>query len=436
MSQQSRRCFLKTLAQTAAVLPMVGVAREAFAPSPAAASVAVDEAFWRQIREEFSFGDVVPMNAANLCPAFAKVTDQVAEITRDIDRDPSSQNRRQYAEVASRASREKAAAMLRVDPGEIALVRNTSEGNAVVHNGFPLAKGDEVVLWNQNHPSNNVAWHIRARRFGFEVVTVDVPGKPGHDDELIAPFLDAIGEKTKILAFTDISNISGLRLPARALCAAARRKNPRIHIHIDGAQSWGAVDVDLRTIGCDSYSSSAHKWLMGPKETGLLYVARQQVSEIWPSVVSYTWGRGPDDVPQGALKFESLSQRNDAGLAALGTAVDIHDRIGSEVIESRITELASLLKQKLRAVGASLVTPEAPSFSAGVVIMDVPRCQDGNRAKLVDKLYSEHGIVAAATGGLRLCPHIYNLESDLDRVVEGIGRNRELWRHDRPCTVV
>lgn len=437
MSQRSRRSFLKTLARTAVAVPMAGAVKETLFPSPAAASPAGalpgrSEAFWEGIRRQFSFADVVPMNAANLCPAFARVSEEVAEITRDIDHDPSFQNRRQYAEASGR-SREKVAAKLRVEPEEIALVRNTSEANGIIHGGFPLVEGDEVILWNQNHPSNNVAWHIRAQRFKFKVVTVDLPANPKDGDELIAAFLAAVGEKTKLLTFTDISNVSGLRLPSRELCAAARRKNPDLHIHIDGAQSWGAVDTDLKAIDCDSYSSSSHKWLMGPKETGLLYVKAARVPEIWPGVVSYTWGHEADEVPAGALKFESLSQRNDAGLAAIGTAVDVHDRVGAEVVEARIAFLAGELKQKLKAAGARLVTPEAADLSAGVVIMEVPDCADGNRWQLVDKLYAEYGIAAAPTGGLRFCPHIYNLVSDLDRAVEGVAKNRDLWRYDRSC---
>ena len=155
------------------------------------------------------------------------------------------------------------AAQLGVSADEIALVRNTSESNNTINNGMPLGAGDEVVLWDQNHPTNNVAWDVRAARFGIAVKRVSVPRRPMSVEALIDPFAAALTGRTRVLALTHVSNVSGIRLPVRELAEVAHRRG--IHVHVDGAQSWGALDVDLRELGCDSYSASAHKWFMGPR---------------------------------------------------------------------------------------------------------------------------------------------------------------------------
>ena len=120
---------------------------------------------------------------------------------------------------------------------EIALVRNTSEANNTVNNGLALKPGDEVVLWDQNHPTNNVAWDVRAARFGLRVRRVQTPAAPADAAQLVKVFEDAFGPRTRVLALTYVSNVSGLRLPVRELCESAHRRG--IHVHVDGAQTWG-----------------------------------------------------------------------------------------------------------------------------------------------------------------------------------------------------
>jgi selenocysteine lyase/cysteine desulfurase len=195
-------------------------------------------------------------------------------------------------------------------------------------------------------------------------------------------------------------------------------------VHLDGAQSLGAIAVNLREIGCDSYSASSHKWFVGPKEVGVLYVRADRVPSVWPNVVAPGWGEGADTVLKGARKFESLGQRDDAAVAAMATTVDFHQQIGGAArVEERVLALASRLKNGLAGVGAKLVTPESPALSAGVVIVEVP---NNNRQKLLDALYDAHGIAGSSSGGLRLCPHLYNTEAHVDRAIAGVGALKSL----------
>ena len=408
---RSRRRFLTDLAGGAVVLPaaMESLGRQARSVSGGAASDAV----WEDIRRQFSFREErVPMNAANLCPSPRVVAERVSGLTRDIDQDCSSQNRRKFGGLLE-ASRAKVAGALGVTADEVALVRNTSEANNIINNGLPLTTGDEVVVWDQNHPTNNVAWDVRAARFGLTVTRVATPVHPTGADELVGVFERALTPRTRVLALTHASNLSGIRLPVADLCEVAHRRG--IHVHVDGAQSWGVLDLDLVALGCDSFSASAHKWFVGPKEVGLLYVKAEHIARIWPSVVAPSWGTQVEPRPVGARKFESMGQRDDAALAAIGTTVDFHERVGAARIEARVTELATRLKDGLRDAGYALVTPAAPALSAGVCIAAV----EGNRGALVNALYEEHGIAGAATGGLRLCPHLYNTVEHIDRAVRG-----------------
>jgi selenocysteine lyase/cysteine desulfurase len=366
------------------------------------------------VRRQFAFDERhVPMNAANLCPSPQVVADQVVAFTRDIDADCSFQNRAKFADLLE-TSRRKVAEHLGVTADEIALVRNTSEANNTINNGLHLKPSDEIVLWDQNHPTNNVAWDVRAARFGLRVRRVATPAEPTDAGQLIEIFTAAFTPRTRALALTHVSNTTGLRLPVREICAAAHRRG--IFVHVDGAQSWGALAVKLRELDCDSYAASAHKWFVGPKEVGLLYVRKDRIAEVWPNVVAPGWGTGIEPEVKGARKFESLGQRDDAALAAIAAASDFHFAIGPARIEARVVELATALKAGLKEAGIDLVTPLDPALSGGVCVARVaPEKSD----EVYSKLYSEYGIAGAATGGLRLCPHVYNTREHVERAVRG-----------------
>ena len=412
----TRRRFLQTLAAGSVVHPLLA-GRSAGAQSHRAGGA---DALWEEVRRQFAFRDErVPMNAANLCPSPRAVAERVSALTRDIDVDCSFPNRAKFGPLLEK-SREAVASQLGVTADEIALVRNTSEANNVINAGLPLGAGDEVVVWDQNHPTNNVAWEVRGARYGLAVTKVATPAAPSGVDELVEVFGRALTPRTRVLALTHVSNVSGLRLPVRELCEVAHRRG--IHVHVDGAQSWGALDVDLRDLGCDSFTGSAHKWFMGPKEVGLLFVRADRVEEIWPSIVAPSWGNDVEPQPQGARKFESLGQRDDAALAAIGTTVAFQDRLGMKRIESRMVELVTMLKTGLREAGFELATPMEPELSGGVAIAKV---DPERRGRLVTALYERYGIAGAATGGLRLCPHVYNTAEHVSRAVAGAAALRE-----------
>jgi selenocysteine lyase/cysteine desulfurase len=358
------------------------------------------------------------MNAANLCPSPRVVSERVAELNRDEDSDVSNPNRAKFNALGDE-SRAKVAAHLGVSADEIALVRNTSEANNTINNGLPLKAGDEVVLWDQNHQCNNAAWDVRAARHGFTVKRVTLPADIRSAEQIVKLFETALTRQTKVLSITYISNTSGIRLPARELCAMARQRG--IYVHLDGAQTWGYLKLNLKDIGCDSYSASAHKWLMGPKQVGVLYVRRERIAEIWPSIVSVGWNKDSLTGTVASKKFETLGQRDDGGVSAVATAVDFHRTIGFDHVETRTTALATALKEGLAGIpGVKLVTPMDPQLSGGVVISQIPALDRAKMSALVKDLYEKYGIAGAATGGLRLSPHVYNSMAEVQLATRAV----------------
>ena len=411
-TEETRRRFLTGIAMASALA----------ARPRGVAAAEQGEAYWEQIRMKFPFlEDRVPMNAANLCPSPTSVAATVTDLTRSIDEDCSFQNRDRYA-VDRETARALVADQIAAEADEVALVRNTSEANNIINNGLDLKAGDEVVIWRQNHPTNNVAWKVRAQRRGFSLCEVEVPSNPSDPDELIRPFKEALTAKSRVLALTHASNVSGVLLPVRELCEFARRSG--IYVHVDGAQTWGSLEVDLHELGCDSFAASAHKWYCGPKEVGLLYVRRERIPEIWPNTVAPGWGDEVQTELAGARKFESMGQRDDAAISAMREAAGFHSSIGTARVERRVRELSSLLKQSLTAVGATLVTPLDDKLSAGVCIMQVA---PEKRQAVFDAMYDKYGIAGSTSGGFRLCPHVYNTREHIERAAQGIASLRSIW---------
>ena len=197
----TRRSFLKTVLGSAAAVS-----------SPASAS-----SYWEMVRRQFPFtDDRVPLNAGNLCPSPRSVSERVSALTRDIDRDVSYTNRAKFGKLLE-LSRTKVAEHLHADADEVALVRNTSEANATVINGLPLGIGDEVVLWGENHPTNNVAWDVRAAQLGFDVTRVETPRVPESPEQLASIFVDALTDRTRVVALSHLSNYSGVLLPIASI---------------------------------------------------------------------------------------------------------------------------------------------------------------------------------------------------------------------------
>jgi selenocysteine lyase/cysteine desulfurase len=370
----------------------------------------------------FGFSDNrVPMNAANLCPMPSSVSDAHARYAHELDLDLSSANRKRI-EAMKEAARSEIAGLLGTSADELAIVRNASEANNVIVSGVPLEAGDEVVLWDQNHPSNSTSWDVRAARSGIEVRRFSVPTDTGSVDEVVDLFVAAVSDRTKVVAFTHISNITGFRTPLKEICTALRRKKDDLFIHVDGAQTWGAVDINLGQVDCDSFSGSAHKWFMGPREVGLLYVRERHIGDIWPLTVSIPWVVA-DNPPKGARKFDAFSQRDDAALASLGDAAAFHEAMTPAGVEKQSAMIANRLRAGLLDLEVPFVSTANPLFTSSVIILQAPK---ENAPRLVNQVFDDSGIITAPVNGFRMSPHVYNTADHVDRILAAIKKSRGL----------
>jgi selenocysteine lyase/cysteine desulfurase len=398
------------------------VAQPAFgrsqAPSLAPGGAGAGEPFWKSVRDQFMMPtDLAVMNAANLCPASRPALEALARETANVDRDPSPNNRaRLYPEKEN--TRAALARFLHVTPDEIIITRNTSESNNLVSNGLDLKPGDEVVVHADNHPSNLNAWREKGKRFGFSVITVDQKNPHPGDEYYLEAFAKAITARTKAVCFTHLSSTVGDLMPARELCRMARERG--ILTLVDGAQSFGLLDLDLADMQPDFYSGSAHKWPCGARECGVLFVSKSAQARLWPTIYSaYPGATG------FSRAFEGFGQRDEATMIAFREALAFQETIGRPAIERRGRELATRLLDELTKIpDVKVWTSAVAERRAAIVSFEAGSL---NASKLASALY-ENDRIAISTrggqdrGGIRVSPHLYNSPAEIDRLLAAVRK--------------
>ena len=383
-------------------------------PTPASP----DERFWSSVREQFVMPpELTMLNAANLCPSSAPVLETLYKMTKDMDQDPSFDNRAKLGEGREN-TRKLLAEFLRVTPEEIVITRNTSESNNMVSNGVDLKAGDEVIITADNHPCNNTAWKQKAKRYGFTVKEIATPNPHPGAEYYVDAFTKAITPNTKVIGFTHLTSTVGDLFPAKEICRLARERG--ILTLVDGAQSFGLFDVDLTDIQPDFYSGSAHKWPCGPKENGVLFINKNAQSKIWATVYSAY----PGSV--GVSKtFEGFGQRDEPAMIAFGEALKLQTKIGRAVIEKRSRELTTALIEGVKKIdGVKIWTSPDPARRAAVLSF-LPGSLDIR--KLSTALYQKDRIGCATRGGqdrggLRFSPHFYNTHADVEKTVAALKK--------------
>lgn len=417
----SRRDFARlfALGGSAALFADPVWARQAPPAGPLAPGGASSgEAFWTSVRGQFVMPpDLAVMNAANLCPASRPVLDTLTRESRSVDADPSPNNRARLMPEKEQ-TRKALAEFLRVTPDEIIITRNTSESNNLVSNGLDLKPGDEVLVHADNHPSNLTAWKEKAKRFGFTVVTVEQKNPHPGMQHYVDAFARAITAKTRVLSFTHLSSTVGDLMPARELCELARQRG--VLSLLDGAQSFGLLDVNLAEIQPDFYSGSAHKWPCGARECGVLFVNKRAQDRLWPSIYSAYPGA------VGFSKtFESFGQRDEATMIAFREALAFQTKVGRAAIEQRARALTTQLMEGLAKLPGVKIWTSPDAALRVAVVSFLPGSLDAN--KLANTLYEKDRIAITTRGGqdrpgLRVSPHFYNSPAEVDRLLAGLKR--------------
>src|SRR5262245_42938013 len=199
--QSTRRRFLQHSAALPASWTTFAAALQAAGTAGAAAGGRAEEVRWQLVRRQFPLEDgLLYLNAANVCPASRPVLDRYAALLRDFQATPSFQNRDKYRTLRE-ATRTKLARLLGVAADEVAITRNTSEGTNLIVRGIDLKPGDEVVITDHNHPSNNDSWKIRARREGLVIKSAPVKIPASSKDDLIASIEKLLTPRTQVVAF-------------------------------------------------------------------------------------------------------------------------------------------------------------------------------------------------------------------------------------------
>jgi selenocysteine lyase/cysteine desulfurase len=342
-----------------------------------------------------------------------------------------------------RAAHATAAEYLGGDPAELALTRSTTDGLGLLYGGVRLQPGQEVVTTAHDFYSTHEALRLRAQRTGATVRRVVLYRHPAgvSVDGLVAAVRRAIGPRTRVLALTWVHSGTGVKLPLPEVAAAVaelnRDRDPRdrVLVCVDAVHALGVEPDAVPGVGCDFLVAGCHKWLFGPRGTGLVWgraAAWEQVTGTVPSfdrraIGAWVGGRAPDGsgsrgpgVPRAA-GFEPGGFHAFEHRWALAEAFRFHLELGKEQVAARTRALAARLKDGLAAIpGVRLVTPRPPALSAGIVCLDVGDLRPGDAAAALRR----QGILASVTPyaepHLRLGPSIVTSEDDVDAAVRAV----------------
>jgi len=378
---------------------------------------APDGVYWEEIRHLYDFESrFIMMNNGTLGPMPKPVFNTLMRYFRVQMSNPyDSYN---FLPTFRESVREKLARFIHASPDEVALTTNTTEGINLVVNGLDLEKGDEVLVTSLEHPGHINPWRLKEKRAGIKITEVPMPLFPKTTEEIVAAFAAAITPRTKIISISHTVFITGLIMPLKELSRLAHDRG--LLLLADSAHGIGMLDLDMKELGIDFFMSSPYKWLGAPTGVGLLYVRKEVLDRVWPTIVSSGW-----DTASGARKLDPQGQRSDAILFALDEALNFQNRIGKSRIERRIKVLAGHLKQELAKIpGVKIHTPLDPYLSAGLTSFSMTGAE---ASKLVDYLREKHNLVVRTTGskeagtyGVRVSTPIYISTKEVDLVVEGV----------------
>ena len=418
----SRRGFLAASSAAAAGLaaskgfaagpdPSVALALEDLAPSGPP-----DEAYWWKVRGQFNLLDGMTfMNNGTLGPSPRVVLDTMERVAREVAEDPRNGYRFEDRETV----RAQLASFLGAQPGEMAIVRNTTEGMRVFAHGLDWREGDEVLLNRHEHPWPIQIYRALERRRGLTIRWVEVPWPPSSPEQVVDLYREAMGPKTRALVVSHAMYPTGLIMPVKELCDLARERG--VLSSVDGAHPVGMMEVDLAAMGCDHYAGAGQKWLLAGTGTGMAFVRSDLQERIWPDC----WVPEEDegDYQTEARIYDFGGQRNAPSVLGMGAALELQTTIGPAVIEARLRELNDPLREELAATpGVKLFTPADARMSAALTTFSIGEVPPKN---IVDAVMERAGIFIRTVekpdlAAVRSSVHFYNLPAEVDRLVEAV----------------
>ncbi|MCU7240952.1 aminotransferase class V-fold PLP-dependent enzyme [Pseudomonas peradeniyensis] len=355
------------------------------------------------------------LNHAAIAPWPRRTAEAVARFAQDNVR----LGAREYPAwlATERRLRERLARLLNApSTGDIALVGNTSQALSLVAFGLDWQPGDQVVISDEEFPSNRVVWEALADR-GVEVVEATLAGA---DPE--AALLAVCGPRTRLMSVSAVQFASGLRLDLARLGTACRQRG--VLFCVDAIQQVGALPFDVQHYQCDFAMADGHKWMLGPEGLGVFYCRSELRRQL--KLHAYGWHmlehlgdfeRRQWQPARSARRFECGSP-NMLGACALEASLSLLEDVGMTVVAVQLEQRVEQLHRGLTAIpGAQLHSPGDPSRRAGIVSFSL----DGHANADIYRALSSNGVMCAVRGpGVRFSPHFYTDRRLIDEVLRQV----------------
>jgi len=277
---------------------------------------------------------------------------------------------------------------------------------SIIANGLDLARGDEVLITDQEHTGGISCWKLKEARAGIALRTVKIPVAPANPGELTDRVIEAFTPRTRVLSFSGITTTTGLVLPVREICRAAREKG--VLTVVDGAHMNGQIPVSLEDMGCDYYAGSPHKWMFAPAGCGFLYGRGEMLDRLWPAVVSGGWDNKKD---LKAARFMMVGTNNRAIFHGMVAGLRFLKDLGPDSVFARQRQLArrvlDMVKQRNY---LELVTPEDERLYGALVTI---RFKSADLRGLFEAMEKQR-IWILGGQQMRLSVHVHTRPADID----------------------
>ncbi|HHH46023.1 MAG TPA: aminotransferase class V-fold PLP-dependent enzyme [Thiotrichales bacterium] len=308
---------------------------------------------------------------------------------------------------------------------EIALLKNTSEGLSFIAQGLDWRAGDNVVITDQEFPSNRIVWEALAER-GVETRAASLGGS---DPE--TAICAAIDDRTRLVSVSAVQYATGLRLDLKRIGRECERR--QVLFCIDAIQALGAETIDVREVRADFVVADGHKWMLGPEGVALFYCRRELIPALRLTEYGWHMTRHPGDfdraewAPAGDARRFECGSPNMLGIHALDASLSVLEEAGIEKVREAVLERTHYLAEWIeRLDGFEIVTPLADGRHLGILSL---RHETIPTSRLHQAL-SKAGVLCALRGGLiRLSPHFHTRTADLDAVI------RVLQKFENPSTL-
>ncbi len=422
---QDRRNFLRRIAGAtglAAFSPFIhsvqgknlldAIERNAHRP---ASDIATDEDFWHLVQQAYTASpNILNLNNGGVSPQ-PKVVQEAVEHYNRLSNEAPSYYMWRVLDQGKEPVRAKLAELVGCSPEEVSINRNTTEALANVIFGLRLNPGDEVVLTRQDYPNMINAWKQREKRDGIVLKWLNFEFPIEDNDLIVREFERAFTPKTKLVHITHMINWNGQILPAKQIAQAAHRRG--IEVLLDAAHTFAHLDFKVPDLECDYMGTSLHKWLCAPFGSGLLYVKKDKIKNLYPLMSA------GEPESEDIRKFENLGTRSFAIEQAIGHAVNFHLMIGAERKHKRLFYLKKYWTEKvLNVPGVSIGSPLKPEFSGAIALLRIEGKEPNVISEMLFNKYRIHTVAITWENikGVRITPNVFTSLNDLDRFVAAV----------------